>query len=333
MSEEDTAPASSGMGGWVSMSTLIHVGIELVVIGGVTYWLNRKINATSSDIAALTTQLTTQTNKAAALEETIKKQSAQITQLINIVTEQDTALKSIVSYLETLPNTVSMSNGENIEEPEQQQQQQQRPSTPAKSKRVAAFAKAKGKVIAQPKVAASRNSSKSAVQTIFRNPQPQSSTSSTSPQAPQTPSRLHPGLNGLRVPSTSTVSISPQPLVSPTPQPPSETQTMESTDAEIDELLQQELSQLESESASSQVAHAPNQERLDQSTVADDNLIEEVIEEVQDEDANSFTIECEGDVCVIKDIVTKERVAKSVPVKDFGVAKKKKAVATQSKNA
>lgn len=69
------------------MKTLIHIGVELIVIGGITFWLNRNINAADLRITELQKQVT-------ALEETVKKQS-------EIILKHEELLNQIINYIQS----------------------------------------------------------------------------------------------------------------------------------------------------------------------------------------------------------------------------------------
>lgn len=84
----------------VSTETLIHVGIELVVIGGLTYWLNRRISS---------------------LEDTIAAQDKKIHELINVANAHDALIGNVYRSLKLqLPK---------IHVPQQTQKPQQPPTT------------------------------------------------------------------------------------------------------------------------------------------------------------------------------------------------------------
>lgn len=69
------------------MKTLIHMGIELIVIGGITYWLNRKINGAE-------VRITEQQAQIAALQEVVKKQG-------ETIAKHNELLQRIVDFIES----------------------------------------------------------------------------------------------------------------------------------------------------------------------------------------------------------------------------------------
>lgn len=80
------------MSSFLDMKTLIHMGIELIIIGGIAFYLNRKINATDLQIAV-------QKERIDALETLVKQQKS-------IIEKHNVVLQQILDHLRTQPVSV-----------------------------------------------------------------------------------------------------------------------------------------------------------------------------------------------------------------------------------
>lgn len=85
------AEQSTTTGGFsnISMSTIIHVGIECVMIGGVVYLITSKTNALQDQITVL--------------NDTIKKQNEQLTVQADLITKHENAIRQLYTTIQQIP--------------------------------------------------------------------------------------------------------------------------------------------------------------------------------------------------------------------------------------
>jgi hypothetical protein len=128
------ASSSSGFAG-ISMTTIIHIATEILIIGGVTYWLNSKIK--------------TQEDNNKLLLERLTKCEEQITKQNEIIAHHENALRQFHALIQGLPapkgnnnqntqknqsNTQQRGGGQQPQNQQQQPQNRQKPNRPNNSK-------------------------------------------------------------------------------------------------------------------------------------------------------------------------------------------------------
>lgn len=86
MAEQSTT--SGGLSN-VSMSTMIHVAIECVMIGGVVYLITSKTNALQEQITVLS--------------DTIKKQNEQLAAQADLITKHENAIRQLYAAIQQIP--------------------------------------------------------------------------------------------------------------------------------------------------------------------------------------------------------------------------------------
>lgn len=109
------------MASFIDMKTLIHVGVELIVVTGITYWLNRKINGTELKVSEQQAQIK-------ALEETVKRQSETIAKHNEILTD-------LISIVQTGGIARPQQARQPLPPSRPQQPPQQRPAPPSSTPR------------------------------------------------------------------------------------------------------------------------------------------------------------------------------------------------------
>lgn len=119
-SSEGTSSGSRGVA--LPVQTLVHIGLEAVVITGVTIWLNKKLNATQEHVEHLSREFTKKIEeKDEIIEALIKKSNMMESALISLIQQSQQSQQNYAPQLQFNPFNSQ------FQQPQQQQFHFQRP--------------------------------------------------------------------------------------------------------------------------------------------------------------------------------------------------------------
>lgn len=126
-SSEGTSSGSRGVA--LPVQTLVHIGLEAVVITGVTVWLNKKLNATQEHVEHLSREFTKKLEeKDEIIEALIKKSNMMESALVSLIQQNQQTQQSYSPQIQFNPfNSQFQQPHQQFQRPPQQFQQSFQP--------------------------------------------------------------------------------------------------------------------------------------------------------------------------------------------------------------